>query len=114
MWDLAVGEAEYATADSLARRVFPVVPLDVRVFDAFARGDSAVQGRMLAEARQSDGVGMPFAAEMIAQHLEDIATAERVARLATAARHKPGVRAAGYRALARLELAAGRWRGAAA
>jgi len=113
MWDLAVREGDYARADSLIRRRYPDPPWSMRAFDAFARGDSAARARILADARQSDGPGVLFAAQWIAQHLQDLATAGQFAHLATAPRHRPGVRATGHRVLAQLELAGGRWRAAA-
>jgi tetratricopeptide (TPR) repeat protein len=114
MWDLAVREGDYARADSLVRRRYPDPPWSIRAIDAFARGDSAARARILADARRSDGPGALFAAQWIAQYLGDLATAEQVAHFATAPRQRPGVRAAGHRVLAQLELAGGRWRAAAA
>ncbi len=114
MWDLAVREADYTTADSLVRRLSHL-PFSLRAFDAFARGDSAARVRILDEAKRSDRPqGALFAAQFVALHLEDFTTAEQFARFALAPRHKPGSRSSGHLLLAMLELARGRWTAGAA
>jgi tetratricopeptide (TPR) repeat protein len=114
MWDLAVREGDYARADSLVHRKWREIPLYIRAVDAFARGDSAARQRILREASRSDPALVLASARLIALYLEDVATAEQLARFATAPGQKPASRAAGHRLLAVLELTQGRWSAAAA
>jgi tetratricopeptide (TPR) repeat protein len=113
MWDLAVREEDYHAADSLLRR-HAAAPLSMRLFSAFAGGDSAARARLLEEARGAENRQLQIAARYLAVYLEDFSTAERLARLDLAWRQRPALRAGAQLFLAWLEVARGRFAAAEA
>jgi tetratricopeptide (TPR) repeat protein len=113
MWDLAVREEDYAAADTMVRRI-NIPPLSMRVFLAYARGDSIARDRLVEEARASDSRQSQIAARYVATFLENFAAPESLAQLDMAPSRRPHIRANAQLFLAWLELARGRWTGAKA
>jgi tetratricopeptide (TPR) repeat protein len=113
MWDLAVREEDYQSADSMMRRM-AASPLSMRILLTFARGDSAARARILEEARASDSRQSQIAARYVATLLEDFKAAELLSQLDLARRRPPAIRVNAQLFLAWLELARGRWSAAQA
>ncbi len=107
MWDLAVREEDYSAADSLLRR-HAAAPLSMRLLSAFAGGDSAARARLLDEARTAENRQLQIAARYVAVYLEDLASAEQLARRDLAWRQRPALRAGAQLFLGWLEVARGR------
>ena len=108
MWDLAVREEDYNAVDAMLSR-FAKAPLSMRLLPAFARGDSAARERFIQEATNSDSRQSQIGARYVATFLEDLASAESIARLDLAEQRRPPIRLGAQLFLAWLELARGRW-----
>jgi len=113
MWDLAVREEDYPAADTMVQRI-KAQPLSMRMFLAFARGDSTGRERVLEEARASNSRQSQIAARYVATFLEEFAVSESLARLDLAPTRRPDIRANAQLFLAWLEVARGRWTAAKA
>jgi tetratricopeptide (TPR) repeat protein len=116
MFDLAVREEEWATADTLIRRKFPdQLPYDVRVLFAFFRKDTAGQRQLRAEGLRTAGEKgrrtdqALEAGWLLAGYLEDLERAEEFTRFSTRPSLPIRIRASAHRLLGDLDAAGGRW-----
>jgi serine/threonine-protein kinase len=114
---IAARDGNRRELDSLAARFYQLSPagdrtLELRALQAYTTHDSAGADSVVAEfGRAPDGI-LPLAAWSVAVFAQNIAGAERIARLLTEPARPRDVRAQGHVLLAHLELARGRRRAA--
>ena len=109
MWDLAVREQDYASAQAMLQRYRGAPPWSNRMLLAFVRGDSAARASLLKEATGSENRQVQIAARFVATYLGDLTSAEELARLELAWRRQPVIRQGAQLLLGWLEIGRGRW-----
>jgi tetratricopeptide (TPR) repeat protein len=109
MWDLAVREQDYASAQAMLQRYRGAPPWSNRMLLAFVRGDSAPRAALLEEAKASENRQVQIAARFVATYLGDLASAEELARLELAWRRQPAIRQGTQLLFGWLEIGRGRW-----
>ena len=109
MWDLAVREQDYASAQAMLQRYRGAPPWSNRALLAFVRGDSLSRASLLEEAKGSENRQVQIAARFVATYLGDLASAEELARLELAWRRQPAIRQGAQLILGWLEVGRGRW-----
>ena len=113
-------EEDWVGADTLIRRKFSTLPIDIQVVAAVQRGDTAAERRLRDQTRElagSKGRRLEVAVEtgtVLATYLEDLGRAEEYTRFSTGSRVPPGARASAHQLLATLAVAGGRWSAAKA
>jgi tetratricopeptide (TPR) repeat protein len=109
MWDLAVREQDYASAQAMLQRYRGAPPWSNRMLLAFVRGDSAARAGLREEAKASENRQVQIAARFVATYLGDLTSAEELARLELAWRRQPAIRQGTQLLLGWLEIGRGRW-----
>src|SRR5688572_33124852 len=109
MWDLAVREQDYASAQAMLQRYRGAAPWSNRMLLAFARGDSAARAGLLEEAKASENRQVQIAARLVATYLGDLTSAEELARLALAWRSQTAIRQDRQMPIGWSESGRGRW-----
>ena len=114
MWDLAVREQDYESAQAMLQRYRGTPPWSNRALLAWVRGDSVARARLLEEEKVSENRQVQIAARFVATYLGDLASAEQLIRLELAWRHQPAIRQGAQLLLGWLEVGRGRWSSARA
>src|SRR5688572_6389943 len=109
MWDLAVREQDYASAQAMLQRYRGAPPWSNRMLLARVQGDSAARASLLEEAKASENRQVQNAARFVATYLGDLSFAEELARLELAWRRQPAIRQGTQLLLGWLEIGRGRW-----
>jgi tetratricopeptide (TPR) repeat protein len=109
MWDLAVREQDYASAQAMLQRYRGAPPWSNRALLAFVRKDSVARASLLEEAKASENRQVQIAARFVATYLGDLASAEELSRLELKWRRQPAIRQGAQLLLGWLELGRGRW-----
>lgn len=109
MWDLAVREQDYASAQAMLQRYRGAPPWSNRALLALVRGDSVARASLLEEAKASENRQVQIAARFVATYLGDLASAEELARLELAWRRQPAIRQGAQLLSGWLEVGRGRW-----
>jgi len=109
MWDLAVREQDYSSAEAMLQRYRGAPPWSNRTLLAFVRGDSVARASLLEEAKAAENRQVQIAARFVAMYLGDLAAAEELARLELAWRRQPAIRQGSQLLLGWLEVGRGRW-----
>jgi DNA-binding SARP family transcriptional activator/TolB-like protein len=115
---IAFIEGRRRDVDTLVRRVLALAPdrevLELRAFRAFALGDREAHKRVTREMVDSPPDVPPVTALQVAVYLDDVEGVDRFARLLRAGPYSDEVRGLGYRLMARVAAARGRWQEARA
>lgn len=109
MWDLAVREQDYPSAQSMLQRYRGVPPWSNRTLLAFVQGDSGARASLLEEAKAAENRQVQIAARFVATYLGDLTSAEELTRLELAWRRQPAIRQGTQLLLGWLEVGRGRW-----
>jgi len=109
MWDLAVREQDYPSAQAMLQRYRGVPPWSNRALLASARGDSVAGASLLDEAKAPENRQVQIAARFVATYLGELAAAEALARLELSWRRQPAIRQGSQLLLGWLEVGRGRW-----
>ncbi len=114
MWDLAVREEDYEAAAAYLRRHHGTPDLRHRLTLAYATADSAAITALLEEARAAENRQLQIASRLVATYLNDMGTAEQLARHVLEWRRGPALRFEGQLTIAWLAAAQGQWERASA